>query len=254
MYQFESELAKRRKKKFLTKMLLILVSILVFVSAVYFLLSYYKVNNVYVDGNVHYSSKEIEDMVMEGPLGDNSLFLSIKYKNKELKEVPFVDTIQVSILSRDTIRISVYEKALAGYVVYLDKYMYFDKDGTIVESSNVKTEGVCQITGLKFDFMVLGKPLPVEDESIFKRILSTNQLLTKYSLNCQRMDFVGKNLTLYFGDVRVELGSEEDLDQSIMVLPQILPSLEGKKGVLDMRKRTGQSDSIVFLPDNLTDN
>ena len=68
MYQFESELAKRRKKKFLTKMLLILVSILVFVSAVYFLLSYYKVNNVYVDGNVHYSSKEIEDMVMEGPL------------------------------------------------------------------------------------------------------------------------------------------------------------------------------------------
>ena len=182
------------------------------------------------------------------------MFLSIKYKNKELKEVPFVDTIQVSILSRDTIRISVYEKALAGYVVYLDKYMYFDKDGTIVESSNVKTEGVCQITGLKFDFMVLGKPLPVEDESIFKRILSTNQLLTKYSLNCQRMDFVGKNLTLYFGDVRVELGSEEDLDQSIMVLPQILPSLEGKKGVLDMRKRTGQSDSIVFLPDNLTDN
>ena len=33
---------------------------------------------------------------------------------------------------------SVYEKAVAGYVEYLDKYMYFDKDGTVVEASDTK--------------------------------------------------------------------------------------------------------------------
>lgn len=254
MYQFETELSKRKKKRFMVKTLSILLIILAVVAFVYYMLMHYKVVNIYVDGNVHYTSDEIKEIVMEGPLGDNSLYLSLKYKNKELKDVPFVDTIQVTIISNDTIRISVYEKALAGYVEYLGKYMYFDKDGTVVESSNVKTEGICQITGLSFDFMVLGKPLPVEDETIFKKILSTNQLLTKYSLDCRRMDFgPGGGLTLYFGDVRAEFGSSDDLDEKIMRLPKILPSLEGKKGVLDMKDKTGKSESIIFLPDNLTD-
>ena len=254
MYRFESELNKRKRKRIIIKTLGILTAILVIVALIYYFLSHYKVVNIYVDGNVHYTSEEIKDIVMEGPLGDNSLYLSLKYKNKELKDVPFVDTIQVTIISNDTIRISVFEKALAGYVQYLGKNMYFDKDGTVVESSDVITAGICEITGLSFDYMVLGKPLPVEDESIFKKILSTNQLLTKYSLDCRRMDFgVDKSMTLYFGEVRVELGDSEDLDEKIMRLPQILPTLEGKKGVLDMKDKTGKSESIIFLPDNLTD-
>lgn len=251
MYRFESDYAKKKKKRIIIKTLGILMAVLAVLAVVYYFLEHYTVKNVYVDGNVHYTATEIEDTVMEGPLGHNSIYLSLKYRNKEIKDVPFVDTIQVSVLSNDTIRISVYEKALAGFVEYLGKYMYFDKDGTIVESSNVKTLGVCQITGLSFDYMVLGKALPVEDEAIFKKILSTNQLLTKYSLDCRRMDF-GRDgsMTLYFDDVRVELGNEEDLDQKIMRLPKILPSLQGKKGLLDMKDKTGQSESIIFLPDS----
>ena len=111
----------------------------------------YKIKNVYVDGNVHYTDEEIMNIVMEGTLGDNSLFLSMKYKNKGIDNIPFVQTMDVDILSPDTIRITVYEKSLAGYVEYLGNYMYFDKDGTIVESSTNKTAGIPQVTGLSFD-------------------------------------------------------------------------------------------------------
>lgn len=113
-------------------------------------LSFYKVTTVYVEGNVHYTNEEIMSMVMDGTLGDNSLYLSLKYKKKGIDTIPFIQKMDVRILAPDTIKITVYEKALAGYIEYLGRYMYFDKDGIIVESSQQRTAGIPQVTGLKF--------------------------------------------------------------------------------------------------------
>ena len=44
---------------------------------------------------------------------------------------------------------------------YLEKYMYFDKEGIIVEASNEKTQGIPLVTGLSFEHVVLYEPLPV---------------------------------------------------------------------------------------------
>ena len=106
---------------------------------------------------MHYTEDEIKKIVMSGPLGNNSLYLSLKYRDRGIQDVPFVDVMNVSILAPDTIKITVYEKALAGYVKYLDTYMYFDKDGYVVESSGIRTQGVPQITGLAFNHIVLGE-------------------------------------------------------------------------------------------------
>ena len=106
--------------------------------------SVYTVRTVYVEGNVHYTEDEIMEIVMSGPLGDNSLYLSLKYRDRGIQDIPFVDVMNVSILAPDTIKITVYEKALAGYVKYLDTYMYFDKDGYVVESSGIRTQGIPQ--------------------------------------------------------------------------------------------------------------
>ena len=88
--------------------------------------SVYTVRTVYVEGNVHYTEDEIMEIVMSGPLGDNSLYLSLKYRDRGIQDIPFVDVMNVSILAPDTIKITVYEKALAGYVKYLDTYMFRD--------------------------------------------------------------------------------------------------------------------------------
>lgn len=251
MHRFEIDYAKRKKRRILIWTLVSLLVILVLVALSYYFLSEYKVEDVYVDGNVHYTDDEVKERILAGPLGENSLYLSLKYKNKEIKDVPFVDSIQVQIIDKHKIRISVYEKAVAGFVEYLGKYMYFDKDGTVVESSSVKTSGIVEITGLSFDYMVLGKSLPVSDETIFKRILNMNQLLTKYGLKCERLDFdPSGEETLYFGKVRVLLGKDNDEEKKIMVLPQILPEVEGRSGVIDMKDYEDSSDAISFSPDS----
>ena len=52
--------------------------------------------------------------------------------------MPRADVMDVKVPAPDTIKIIVYEKALTGYVRFMDTYMYFDKDGYVVESSGIK--------------------------------------------------------------------------------------------------------------------
>lgn len=211
----------------------------------------YRVKEVYVEGNVHYSVDEIKEIVMSGRFGDNSLYLSYKYKNKDITDIPFVDVLNVNILAPDTIRITVYEKALAGYIRFMDTYMYFDKDGYIVESSQVKTSGIPQITGLSFEHVVLGKQIPVEDSRIFESILETTKLLNKYDLTADKINFrKDGDMILYFRDVKVDLGGyDNSLEDKIMLLPTFLPELYGKKGTLQMQAIDENAGKYTFKPD-----
>jgi len=215
-----------------------------------YIIKNYTVTTVYVEGNVHYTNEEIMGMVMDGYYGDNSLFLSVKYKNKSIEGVPFVEKMDISVLDPHTIKIEVYEKALAGYVEYLERYMYFDKDGMIVETSTERTKGIPLVTGLNFDHVILYQPLPVENAEIFNDILSITQLVNKYELLIDRIYFASDDsITLYFEEVKVALGNEGNVEEKIMELQYMLPDLTGKKGTLRMENYTEETKTITFEPD-----
>lgn len=215
--------------------------------AIYYIISTYSIKNVYVEGNVHYTEDEIKDIVMEGALGNNSLYLSMKYSNKGVENIPFVDVMDVVVVSPDTIKIVVYEKALAGYIEFMDSYMYFDRDGYMVETSNVKTLGVPQIAGLQFEHVMLGEKIPLEDDSVFESIMNITNLLDKYELLVDKIYFqADMDIILYFEDVRVNLGKGNSLEEKLMVLPTFLGNLEGKKGVLHMEDYTEDGGMTVF--------
>lgn len=233
------------------KILILLMILAIFLGIGYYVLDTYRIETVYVEGNVHYTEEEVKSIVMDGVLGDNSLYLSLKYRNKGVENIPFVDVMDVTILSPDTIKISVYEKALAGYIKYLDAFMYFDKDGYVVESSSVKTLGIPQITGLEFNHVVLGEKLPVENDEVFNEILNLTMLINKYELVTDKIYFHSSgDVTLYFQDVKVALGNEPDkLEDKIMLLPNFLAQLEGKSGTLQMENYDEDKGKFTFKPD-----
>ena len=215
-----------------------------------YIIQNYTVTTVYVDGNVHYTNEEIMDMVMGGSFGNNSLFLSLKYKDKGMENIPFIQAMDVTIEAKDTIRITVYEKALAGYVSYLGQYIYFDKDGIVVETSTEKTAGIPQVTGLKFDRVILHEALPVEKPEVFDEILNITQQLDKYSMSADRIYFDSDyQVTLVFGEAKVALGLDGYMDEKIMKLQYILPNLIGEKGTLDMREYSEDTKSYSFEKD-----
>lgn len=234
-------------------MILITPAVLLLVGMVgWYVWDTHTVQTVYVEGNVHYTAEEIKELVMEGPMGNNSLYLSMKYKSRGIKDVPFLDAMDVDILTPDTIKITVYEKALAGYVKYMNTYVYFDKDGYVVESSTIRTAGIPQVTGLTYDYIVLGQPLPVAEEyqDVFGTILEMTKLLNKYELSADRIYFhTDTRITLYFGEVKVALGEETQwLEDKIMRLPEMLPQLAGRKGTLQM-EAYNEKGEYTFNPE-----
>ena len=216
----------------------------------YYIVKNYTITTVYVEGNIHYTNEEIMEMVMGGRYGNNSLFLSMKYSDKGIDNVPFIQTMDVSIEARDTVRITVYEKALAGYVSYLGRYVYFDKDGIVVETSEEKTAWIPQVTGLSFDHVILHEPLPVEKQEVFDEILNISQQLSKYSLSADKIYFDSNyQVTLIFGDAKVAIGDSKDIDENIMTLQYLIPNLLGKSGTLDMREYSEDTTTYSFEQD-----
>ncbi len=247
--QYEKVRFDRSKRALiLTGMLALLLTVLV--GGYLYIINNYTITTVHVEGNIHYTNEEIMEMVMGGRYGNNSLFLSLKYRDKGIDDIPFIQTMDVTIEAKDTIRITVYEKALAGYVSYLGRYVYFDKDGIVVETSEEKTQGIPQVTGLKFDHVILHDRLPVEKPEVFDEVLNITQQMDKYDLSADKIYFDSDyQVTLIFGEARVLLGDSRDIDEKIMKLQYILPDLAGKSGILDMREYSEDMKTYSFEQD-----
>ena len=214
---------------------------------------YFGVEEVSVTGNTQYTDEEIEDIVMTGPFGHNSLYLFFRYRNRSVTDVPFIERMDVTINSPTEVTINVYEKAVAGYVKYLGRYMYFDREGVIVEASTEMIPGIPYVTGLTFDECVLYEPLPVKDKEVFSVILSMTQLFDKYEIDPDRIYFDDSmNVTLYFGDARVIIGSMENIDEKMMKLKSVLPSIRGMKGELHLENYSVEKDEgyVTFERDD----
>ncbi len=209
------------------------------------LLSMFRITEVTVTGNEYYSDKQIVDFILGDGYQRNTLYLFLQYKYQKHPVIPFVDDFEVTIDSIHSIQIRVYEKSIIGYVRYLGRNVYFDKNGTVVESTKEQMEGIPMIRGLYFDQLAMYEPLNVEDPAIFDTILDITQLLKKYDLNLDEIRFGNaEELHLQMEDVRISLGTGDHLEEKIARIKQLEPDLAGKSGTLDMKNYTDESTHI----------
>ena len=74
--------------------------------------------------------------------------------------------------------------------------------------------------------------------------------LNKYDVICDKIQFdASYNVTLGYDKVKVNIGKLENLDEKLMQLPYILPSLKGESGTLDLQNYTQESRSVSFERD-----
>ena len=236
---------KETKTKTVKKLIVVLA-----VLAVLFILGLsfagvFRVRQVTVTGNAYYTKEEVVDLLLDEGSLQNTLLVYLRYKYQEHPEIPFIDDFEVTMDSWQSLKIRVYEKNMVGYVRYLGQDVYFDKDGIVVESSTQELEGIPQISGVTFDSLAIHQPLSVEDPTIFDTILSITKLLTKYDLNPDEIRFgAGGELFLQLGDVKVALGTGENLDEKISRLKQLEGDLKDKSGTLHMENYTDETTHI----------
>lgn len=240
---------KHTKKAFNLKWILIIIAVLILIFSVLLAVGIFRVDKVEVIGNSYYTEEEITKLVMGEQ--KNSLYLVFLYDYLGGKEIPFVDSIEVSLEAPNSIKIRVYEKTMIGYVEYMGSNLYFDKDGTVVESSGEVLEGIPCIKGLKFDTLVLYQPLDVENADIFDILLSVTQMTEKYDLepNAITLQNEGTQIVLTFGNVRINLGAGQNMDEKAARIQSLLPELTDKSGVLHMEEYTNESTNISFIKD-----
>ena len=164
------------------------------VAAAFFVgLSLLQINTIHVSGNRQYTAEQIEASIFDSRLSRNPVFCYLQYRFRPHKSIPFVQDYKLVFRSPSDVEVIVYEKSVVGYVSYMNSRMYFDKDGIIVESTSETLPGVPKIAGLSFGH-------------------------------------IEKEATLQIRSLKVELGSNSEMNGKLSELTDILrdyPDLSG---------------------------
>lgn len=243
---------KKRRKRARRKRRLLALLIFAGIAAIAVLIGItgFKLTKVQVTGNELYTDRQIKESVLNDEYSWNTLYVVLKYKLFKMKEIPFIDEMEIELLSPSTIRINVYEKAMIGYIEANDQNVYFDKDGFVVEISKRQIERVPKVDGIECREVVVYEKLSLDDEKTLSMLLTFSRQLLKYELVPRMIAFrEDRSLTVDFGSVRAEIGDSDFLIEKVMRLDALMPQLKGKKGTLHLENWTPLTTDIVFEPD-----
>ena len=197
----------------------------------------FKIEHIDVEGTECYSSQEIIDSIFTRKFSDNELVFMFYQKFYGLNKLPFVEDIEVTYDNRNSITLHVYDKTISGCIQYMGQYVYFDKDGTVLQSLAEKKEGVPVVTGIKFGEFTVGQPFSVEDDSMFATIMNLSSLIGHYNIEVKKIHLAAGEVIIYSGKIKIRLRNKAMYDDEIAALSSILEIAKEKNlsGVIDMR-------------------
>lgn len=222
--------------------LIILLGLLILGMSVVIL---FHTKEIEVGGLEYASDTEVIGWVKQDEMSANTLYLLWKYRMQKPELLPFIDEVKVTLKSPWSVKINVTEKKIVGYIAAEEGYYYFDKEGLVVFQNEVPLEEVPCIEGMEVEEKKLYHQLKTADNKVFAYILDVTQLLKKEELKPDRILSDGKNVTLYFGAICVELGSGGYANK-VVQLPAVLGKLEGQTGILQMKYYNADSKYISF--------
>lgn len=206
------------------------------------------VKKVYVSGNSLYTSEEIAEQVISDDsfLRHNSVFLTALYMTPFAPQIPFEESVKVSLASYDAINITVKDMDIGGFIPYTGRNLYFSSDGIILESSPLVVKNATFVTGISVTEAEKGRKMAADNELGLSMVLETLQTLRKYDMkvDCIALTKAG-NIVMYFDRIKVQLG-KTDFELKISKISQIYPYLEGRSGTIDMTNYTSADQNIIL--------
>ena len=206
------------------------------------------VKKVYVSGNSLYTSEEIAEQVISDDsfLRHNTVFLTALYMTPFAPQIPFEESVKVSLESYDAIRITVKDMDIGGFIPYTGRNLYFSQDGIILESSPLVVKNATFVTGISVTEAEKGRKMAADNELGLSMVLEALQTLRKYDMkvDCIALTKAG-NIVMYFDLIKVQLG-KTDFELKISKISQIYPYLEGRSGTIDMTNYTSADQNIIL--------
>lgn len=237
---------KRKRRKIFYA---IIAACFVLAAVVVFIVKAYELEDITIIGNTRYTEEELKELIFTEPTDQVTFLFYLRMKTKGIEEIPFIEKVEVTMTGRGSVEIVVHEKLVTGCVEQMGSYMYFDREGMVVESTRTRLSDIPLVTGLRFSRIVLKEKLVVQKEELFQTILNLTRLIEKQQLEVSEIRFNSDyEVTLYVADCEVLLGKRDNYDEIIAVLRSVLASAEGRKLRIDMSNYEEGNGRITSVP------
>lgn len=234
---------RRRKKNHRVYALVTLVLAIAIIVIGFGLLFY--VQKIEVSGNDYTENEVITESMQKDTLSFNSVYLLVKYRFLKHDTPKSLNSMKVSLKSPWTVKVTVKEKTIIGYLDEGSEYAYFDKDGKIVHKSTELRDGVPGIEGIDAGSTKLYQKIKVKSHKLQQAILNVAVEVKNYNLTPDRIVYEDDGINLYFGAICVQLGTDITTEKMAQISP-IIAKLEGKSGVLHLEYYENDSNVITF--------
>ena len=240
---------KRMHDLVLKKRIVIYISIILFLVFVVILLLLFRLENVIVEkSGDYYSDDEIREKVLNGKFDNITYLFALRAETGGLDPIPFVEKIDYEVIDRNTVKIYVYERQIAGSVPVMGKYFCFDREGIVTDSTDSQPQGTIVVTGIDVGDVVIGQRID-SGRDVFKNLMDIVTLLNKNNIDAKEIsyDFRG-NVTLMIDDDEVLLGEKDSYDLEINNLSNIMKTMGEGAFKFDMRYMDTENMSVTAKP------
>lgn len=216
--------------KILKRILIGIIAIILIVFLCYFI---FHIDTVQIEGTEFYTDEEIEKSVFTRDFSDNMIVFFVYEKIYGINTLPFVEEIEAEYQGPRSITLHVYDKKISGCIEYMGQYVYFDKEGIVLQTLSEKREGVPVVTGINFGTFTIGKPFQVEDSSVFDSIMNVSQQIEHYGLSVDKIKVTDGAIRIMIGSLKVDLGKKSRYDDEMAELAGVIEKAQDEQLKLD---------------------
>ncbi|MCR5797801.1 MAG: hypothetical protein K6G63_07785 [Eubacterium sp.] len=197
----------------------------------------FEVKTIQVEGNTFFSDEVVAKEVCNSVIEKNVLTARMRFLLGLSPKLPYVDSYEMTFPDRGTIKITLNEKKIVAGIKYMSQYIYFDRAGIVLRSSDVEEEGIPVFETEAETTFSLYEKVQMKNAGQLGQIMNLAELFEAYDVHWDRVEFDSMdNATLYCGETDIKLGKKDDYDTQISALSEILKKIEKNKlsGSIDM--------------------
>lgn len=226
----------------------VLSVVLIFIFCVFF----FRVKQVTIEGNTYYSEADMVEMFQSNIFQKNIISFFLLDKCSLTPNLEFVREYEVQYPSMNEIHIILYEKKIVAGIAYNNQYIYFDKDGVVMQSAQKPIANIPLFETKNMTTFTLYEKVQMEDEHLLEQIMNLANLFQHYKVKWDKVQFDEKNNAIItLGKIQVLLGKKDNYDEEISALSSVLENnlrKENQEGVFDLRNYKVGGDIILKRP------
>lgn len=210
---------------------------------------FFRVKKVTVEGNTYYTQKQMAEMFQKNIFQKNVVTFWLMDKCSLSPKLDFVREYDVTYPSLNEIHIKLYEKTIVAGIAYSNQYIYFDKDGMVLQSADKPVKGIPLFETKNLTTFTLYEKVQMEDEGLLGQIMNLANLFQHYKVEWDKVEFDENNEAfLYIHQTKVLLGKKDNYDEAISALSSVLQERNVPKdevAEIDLRNYKVNGDIIL---------